>query len=150
MLRAIVTACALGCAVAAGAAVAETDPDNAVKYRQAVLQTMGANLTGIAMNVRGEVAFPDAVAVHAALVAEASPLLLPSFEQNTAGQGSAQTKAKDAIWDNWEEFAQMARDTEAAALELASIAESGDRSAIGRQLGAVGATCKACHDKYRD
>lgn len=150
MLRTLITACTVGCALLAGAAVADTDPDNAIKYRKAVLQPLGANLTGIAMNAKGEVAFPDAVPAHAQMVAAAAPLLLPAFEQNTAGEGSAQTKAKDAIWDDWDSFAELANDLEVAAAELASVADAGDMAAVGRQLGAVGGTCKACHDKFRE
>ena len=36
-----------------------------------------------------------------------------------------------------------------AVKELASVVEGGDRAAIAQQVGAVGQTCKACHDEYK-
>ncbi len=150
MRRAILAGCILAGTFVVGVADAETTPDNAIKYRQAVLQTLGAGLTGVSMNLKGEVTIPDAIPEHAAAVAAAAPLIAPAFEQDTAGQGSARTKAKSDIWASWDDFQQLAGDTEEAAMALADVAATGDNRAIGQQLQTLGASCKACHDKYRD
>lgn len=149
MPRTLVTACALGC-LAAGAAFAQAAPDDAIKYRQTIFETLGANLTGVVMNLKGEVAFPDAVAVHARTVAATAPLVIPAMEQNTAGEGSAATEALDKIWDNWDDFTSKAEDMQTAAVRLAELAEGGDMQALGAQVQELGGTCKACHDEYRD
>jgi cytochrome c556 len=39
--------------------------------------------------------------------------------------------------------------TAAELAKLAAVAKGGDLSAIKTQFGAVGASCKACHDAYR-
>ncbi len=150
MLRTLVVSCALGCAAMAGSAWAEAEPDNAIKYRQQVYATLGANLTAIVMNLKGEVAFPDAVPAHASVLADAAPLALAAMTQDTAGQGSARTQAKTEIWANWDEFTSLHEDMVAATVQLASAAETGDMAAVGQQVQVVGGTCKACHDKYRD
>jgi cytochrome c556 len=150
MSRTTALAGALAICLAAGAAFAQAEPDDAVKYRQTIFETLGANLTAVVMNLKGEVAFPDAVAVHARTVADAAPLMLPAMEQNTAGEGSAETEALDKIWDNWDDFTSKAEDMEAAALRLAELAQGDDMQAIGAQVQEVGGTCKSCHDEYRD
>ena len=38
----------------------------------------------------------------------------------------------------------------ARAKELITAAESGDKSAIGKALGALGKTCGNCHNKFRE
>ena len=34
--------------------------------------------------------------------------------------------------------------------ELVTAAESGDKKAIGKALGALGKTCGGCHNKFRE
>ncbi len=150
MLRTTALACALGVCLAGGVAFAQADPDNAIKYRQTVFETLGANLTAVVMNLKGEVEFPDAVAVHARTVADTAPLVLPAMEQNTAGEGSASTEALDKIWDEWDDFAEKSEAFETAAMELGEVADGGDMQAIGAQVQKVAETCKSCHDAYRD
>lgn len=148
-LSAAVGVCLAGC-LAGGVALAQAEPDNAIKYRQTVFETLGANLTAVVMNLRGEVAFPEAVAVHARTVADTAPLVLPAMEQNTAGEGSADTEALDEIWAEWDDFVAKSEAFEAAATELGQVAEGGDMQAIGAQVQKVAETCKSCHDAYRD
>ena len=58
------------------------------------------------------------------------------------------TRALPAIWENqadlgakWSALGEAAKGLQAAA--------GTDAAAIGAALGAVGGTCKACHDAYR-
>ncbi|NBB68947.1 MAG: cytochrome c [Alphaproteobacteria bacterium] len=150
MLRTTALAGALGVCLATGVAFAQAEPDNAIKYRQTIYETLGANLTAVVMNLKGEVSFPDAVGVHARTVADTAPLVLPAMEQDTAGRGSAETEALDKIWDNWDDFTAKAEDMQAAAVRLAELAQGDDMQAIGAQVQELGGTCKSCHDEYRD
>jgi len=149
MYRSFVLAGALGLGLAASAASA-ADPDKAIEYRQKIFETLGANLSAVAMNLKGEVAFADAVPVLARTVADTAPLMLPAMEQNTAGEGSRETDALDKIWDNWDDFASKAQAFEEAAMGLEEVAGSGDMQAIGGQVQKVAETCKSWHDEYRD
>ncbi|MFP4127162.1 MAG: c-type cytochrome [Alphaproteobacteria bacterium] len=150
MLRTTAFFCAAGACLASSVAFAQAEPDNAIKYRQTIYETLGANLTAVVMNLRGEVEFPDAVAAHARTIADTAPLVLPAMEQNTAGEGSAATEARDRIWDNWDDFTSKNRAFEEAAMRLGEAAEGGDMQAIGAEAQAVAETCKSCHDAYRD
>ncbi|MFW5680465.1 MAG: c-type cytochrome, partial [Pseudomonadota bacterium] len=153
-MQRLIKTCGLCTVLLVGAAVAapawaQAAPDKAIEYRQQVYKTLGANLTAIALNLRQEVSFAENIPAHADALAAVIPLVAGATEQNTAGQGSAQTEAKPEIWDEWDEFVELAEDSEAAVMELANVADSGDMQAIGAQLQATAASCKACHDRFR-
>lgn len=139
------------CAVLmAGPALAESDPDKAIEYRQQLYRSLGANLTGIVLNLRQEVAFPENVPIHAANLAAIMPLIKAATEQDTANQGSAKTQAKPEIWADWATFERLADAANVEAQKLAEVAASGDMAAIGAQVQATGGACKECHDRFRE
>jgi cytochrome c556 len=45
---------------------------------------------------------------------------------------------------------QMHTATDAELSKLVAVAKGGDLNAIKPQFGAAGASCKACHDAYRN
>jgi len=65
------------------------------------------------------------------------------------GSDKGKTRAKPAIWENPEDFAQKLANfrSEAAALSIA--AKSGDKAAAIEQFKKTGGACKACHDNYK-
>ena len=67
----------------------------------------------------------------------------------TPGSDKGKTRAKPAIWENPDDFAEKlaAFRTEAAA--LAAAAKTGDQAASTAQFKKTGGTCKACHDEYK-
>jgi cytochrome c556 len=63
-----------------------------------------------------------------------------------AGSGGGESRAKPEIWTDGAAFAKGLQDAQAAAVALQSVS---DEAAFGPALGALGASCKSCHDKYR-
>lgn len=92
----------------------------------------GADLAGAAAPAQSLNAFAKQV-----------PTLFP------AGSDKGETKAKAAIWSNEADFGVKAQAFEAETAKLVQAVASGDKSAVQKQFGAVGGTCKACHDTYR-
>ncbi len=148
-----ITAFALAGVVAAtslvGLAVAETAPDNAIKYRKAVMSAVGANMSALVMIAKGEVEHEEALAAHAQMLAETSELSLAAFRQNTDGQGREKTTAIAKVWSDWDGFEEGMETFTQEANKLASMAEAGDMSGLRGQIGAVGKACKDCHDDFR-
>lgn len=66
-----------------------------------------------------------------------------------SGQG-LQTAAGAAIWSNPADFKAKRADFAKASAGYAAIAAKGDVEAIKAATGAVGKTCKGCHETYRD
>ena len=90
----------------------------------------------------------DALGYHANGLAESAARAKAAFEQNTAGQGTEKTTAKDNIWDGPEFMEGMDAMAKATA-DLAAAVEANDMAAIGAAAQAVGGSCKSCHDKFR-
>jgi cytochrome c556 len=140
---ALVGALALG---TLGSAVfaAAMDPD--VRARQEAMGLVGSNVKKVAAMVKGEVDF-DAAAAQAAFatIAEKAETVPALFE--TRSNSDPEAEAKDAIWDNWEDFTTKAADLQAAA-EVGTLVDSPE--ALGASMETLGGACKACHSVYKD
>ena len=93
---------------------------------------------------------PDlqAVRTHSATVARLAPQVSRWFPAGT-GPDVGKTRAKPEIWQKPEDFAARARAFQGAAQKFDATAKGSDVAAIKASFGAVGKTCKACHDPYR-
>lgn len=63
-----------------------------------------------------------------------------------AGSGGGESRAKAEIWTDAAGFEKGMKDAHSAAVALQSVSEE---AAFAPALGALGSTCKSCHDKYR-
>lgn len=136
-------------ALVAGSAAAQAKPEDAIAYRQGVYKIMGWNFGPMAGMVQGKIPYDKVTfARHADNVAKVSPLALEGFGPGT--DAGASTKAKPEIWAKMDDFkTKMSKMNEETA-KLAAIAKTGSFDDIKKQFGATGASCKACHDDYRN
>lgn len=120
--------------------------DKDVMARMEVMKAIGDQVKVIGTMAKGERAF-DADAANAALaeLAVHSAQIAPLFE--TPAQ-DPKSEALPIIWEQWDDFAALAMDTEQTASALAGTITTEDdlRPALGR----IGGTCKACHSTYRE
>jgi cytochrome c556 len=65
------------------------------------------------------------------------------------GSDKGKTRAKPAIWENPEDFAQKLANFRSEAAALSVAAKSGDKAAAIEQFKKTGGACKACHDNYK-
>lgn len=140
---ALVGALALG-TLATAAFAAAMDPD--VRARQEAMGLVGSNVKKIALMVKGDVDF-DAAAAQAAFakIAEKAEMVPALFE--TKSNSDPEAEAKDAIWENWDDFT-----AKAGALQMAAEAGMGVDSpeALAAAMGPLSETCKACHSTYKE
>jgi cytochrome c556 len=134
------------------AAFAADEPGNVIKYRQAFMKANGAHITMIAAVAKGEVSWTDELAGHAHALHEQSKHLLRLFPE---GSGKDDTDVKSTalpvIWERWSEFEEAANAFEAESGKLVEAVESGDQTAIARQLGVLGKQgCGNCHETFRE
>ncbi|MCT4577090.1 cytochrome c [Donghicola sp.] len=120
--------------------------DKDVMARMEVMKAIGDQVKVIGTMAKGERAF-DADAANAALaeLAVHSAKIAPSFEKPAQDPKS---EALPIIWEQWDDFAALAADSETTASALAGTitSEADLRPALGRIAG----TCKACHSTYRE
>ena len=94
---------------------------------------------------------PDIAVIRAsaATIAGLAPKV-PSWFPAGTGPDVGKTEALPAIWEKPQDFAQKNREFLAAAKAFDAAAKTGDMAAIQARFGALGKTCKACHDPYRE
>lgn len=137
----VVALVALGSAALAHGGVRNED----VLARMEVMKTIGDQMKIIGAMAKGEAKF-DASAANDALteIAAQSAQIGPSFETRA---NDPKSEALPAIWQDWEDFAQLASATETTAEGLIGTVSA--QADLGLALGKLGGTCKACHSKYR-
>lgn len=122
-------------------------PEDAVKYRKATFTVMAAHFSRIGAMANGRVPFDAKVAAeNAALVETLSKLPWDAFGPGT---DKGDTRALPAIWTEQAQFKAGADKFQAEAARLNAAAKTGNLDAIKTAFGAVGQSCKACHDNYR-
>ncbi len=121
--------------------------EQAVKYRQNVMSTMGGLVGTSVGRLRDGFEFgPDLPTVAAALQAFAAdiPALFPE------GTDFGETKAKPEIWSDRQGFEDDAAEAASASESFAEAVKSGDKAMIMQSFKAVGDACKGCHKAYRE
>ncbi|TFH50707.1 MAG: cytochrome c [Lysobacterales bacterium] len=144
--RTIVT---IGSAIAltAGSALSvSADEGDAIKYRKSVMQVNSGNIGGAVAIIKGKVPYKDDLVVFAEGLNSNAMLVPNAFKQKTTG---GETQAKPEIWEDAADFQQKIKDFQAATADFLAAAKAGGPEAAGAKLGAVGDSCKGCHEKYR-
>jgi cytochrome c556 len=132
-----------------GGAAAQAKPEDAIAYRQGVYKIIGWNFGPMAAMVKGERPYDkEAFAKHAGNVAAVAPMALEGFGPGT--DKGANTKAKPEVWSKMDDFKSKMAKMNEEATKLAAVAKTGSFDDIKKQFGATGASCKACHDDYRN
>lgn len=140
---ALVAVLAIGTAATAAFAAAQ-DPD--VAARQEAMGLIGSNVKKIASMIKGETEFDAATAQgYFAAIAEKAEAVPSLFE--TQSNTDPEAEARDAIWENWDDFVEKAGALQAAAEAGASVDSA---EALAGAFGGVSDTCKACHMTYKD
>lgn len=122
-------------------------PEDAIKYRKAVMTLQGAHFGRIAAMAGGRVPWDAAVAAeNAAILETVTRLPLAGF---SPGSDKGDTRAKPEIWSDTAKFKTVGDKLNADAIKLSAAVKSGNMDAIKAAVGAVGGDCKSCHDDFR-
>jgi cytochrome c556 len=144
-----VTALSLLLAAAALPPGLAADPvEDAVDFRQGVMNVFSWNLTRMGSMVKGETPF-DAAAFkgYATDLAAASGMdVMQGFPDDSV---SDESDAKDEIWLNRDDFDAKYKALKEAAAKLSQVAAGGDEGAMREQFKETAGACKACHKEYK-
>ena len=122
--------------------------EDAVKYRQSAFFVLGQHFGRLGAMANGRVPFDAKMAQdNAAVVQALSTLPWAGFGPGTEGPTS---KAKPDIWVEKAKFDQGADKMVAEVAKLNAAAKMGNLDALKAAFGDTAATCKACHDSYRN
>ncbi|GAB6904495.1 putative Cytochrome c' [Desulfosarcina cetonica] len=134
--------------VVAGMAYAQFDkPQDAIKYRQAVMILLGHHFGKIGAALGG--ASEDKTIVQdARVVAMLAPLPWEAFL--VPGTDNGDTTMSSKVFEDTGTFKSDAAAFEKEAIKLDQVAAGGKMDALKVQFGAVAKTCKACHGNFRN
>ena len=129
--------------------VADAADEDVVEYRQSVMKLMDAHVDAITTVVRGQVAFTDHVAAHAASIEQLSTTIIDLFPAET-GPAALPTSALQEIWSDKAGFEAAALALQQAATNLSLAAQTGDHVAIATEFNNLRrGGCDACHTSFR-
>lgn len=127
-------------------APADTSPEDAKDYRQAVMSALGGHVGAISMHVRGLVEDEGSLAKHAEALATTATDLDRLFPE---GSNVGDSEALAAIWEDPDAFAEAVSNAKEATAAFSETADSGDTDAIRAAFREVGGACRGCHDDFR-
>ena len=127
---------------------AQVKPDVLVKQRQSAMVLQGKYFGPLNLMAQGKIPYNQQVVVrNAAFLDPLSRMAWDGFAESTKGEKSA---ALPAVWSDGAKFRQIAERFEAEASKLAQVAKGGDEASVRSQIQAVGKTCAACHEDFRE
>jgi cytochrome c556 len=131
-------------ALAVGGAAAAVIAADAFQDRHKAMETVGDAAKPLFDIARKSAPFDAAVVKsNATTIADNLKTASALFP---AGSGGGESRAKPEIWTDAAGFEKAMKDGQAAAAALQGVK---DETAFGPAVGALGASCKACHEKYR-
>ena len=141
----LISIAALGVSLPAAAQFAK--PEDAVKYRQAAMTMMNTHVGRLFRMANGRTPFDAKVAMENAEIAAAVSKW--QFSGFVEGSDVGKTQALPKIWSEMDKFKAAAMKSNEDIAKLDAAAKTGNVDAIKTAVGAVGQSCKACHDAYR-
>jgi cytochrome c556 len=132
-----------------GAAYAQfAKPEDAIKYRKAVMTIIVQHFGRMGAMVKGKVPYDqETFAGNAAVIEAVSVLPWEAFL--TPGSDKGKTAMKSSVLKNQGDFRKLAQEFEAEVAKLSAVARGGDVDAAKAQFGAVAQSCKSCHSKSK-
>jgi cytochrome c556 len=146
-IRPALAVAALGLLTALPAAAQWRNADAAIKYRQSAMALQGNHMGRLMAMANGQVPFDAKVASEQIeIIATLNKLQFAAFID---GSDKGNTRAKPEIWaekDKWNAAVAKSQDDIS---KLAAAGKTGNLDQIKAAGGAVGQSCKACHDAYQ-
>ncbi|OEY66010.1 c-type cytochrome [Marinobacter sp. X15-166B] len=131
---------------------AQMSAEDQITARQGAFQFAAWNMGKIkAQAVDGDVAYnqQQMLAAANAIAAVANSGLGALFGPGTGMDQSEGTRLKPEFFEQPDKAREVAIGFAQAATKLQEVAATGDQAALAAQFGAVGKSCKACHDAFR-
>jgi cytochrome c556 len=145
--KALFAAAAL--AVAAPSYAQFAKPEDAIRYRQSAFVLMGNHMGRIGFQLKQPSPNVQAIQASAATIEFASKLPYEAFVAGSENGGTPPTRAKAGLFKDSAKIKQLAETMQGEVVKLSAAAKSGNVDAIRTAFGAVGKSCKSCHDDYR-
>lgn len=126
-----------------------SDPATAVKERQAKFEEIGDAFKAIRGQLESDAPDMGTISEAAVTINQNSQSVASLFPAGSSVDDGLETEALATIWEKPEEFEAARLKLMDTSGELISAATDGNVDAVKAQVGAVGLSCKGCHDEFR-
>ena len=147
----------LGLSGIAGVSAAEPKPamnkkhaEAYAEYRQSVFHLLKSNMAPLGGMAKGAIEYDADVMQTNGMRIEQLAAMLTDYLQVDTSKFDVKTEARPVIWTQFDDVQDKISDLKTAAVNLQSVAQAGDKSQYKQAIGKVGASCKSCHDDYKD
>jgi len=122
--------------------------EGAVKYRQAIMKSVGGHASAIAEIAYGQVPHKEHLQAHVDGLSAVAKHVTTAFKAEVITEDPP-TAAKADIWQKWPEFEEKVADMEAAIAGIAEASTGGDLGAVAGSLDPLWDSCKGCHKAFK-
>jgi cytochrome c556 len=124
-------------------------PADVITARQKNYKQIGKAFKAISDNLKTA---PDVklIQANAPVIANLAPKVSTWFPAGTGKEAGVKTAALPAIWSQRAEFDADAKKFAEAAAAFDGVVKKGNIDEIKVSAGALGKTCKGCHDTFRE
>lgn len=133
----------------AAEATSEKQARTALKFRQSMFQLIRSNMGDLGAMAKGHKPFDAAVMEKNGMRLEQLSLMIGDYLALDTRKYKLDTEALDKVWVETDEFAEKIEALTTAAQNLQLAARAGDESKFRPAIGAVGKSCKGCHDSFK-
>lgn len=140
----------LTAANAATVATSEKQAEAAVEYRQSLYQLVKSNAAPMFGMAKGAIPFDAGVMKTNATRLEQLADMMADYLLVDTSKFDVETEAKPALFSNEKDVMAKIAKFKDAATGIKTAAMSGDEGSFGKAIGALGGTCKSCHDDYKE
>lgn len=130
-------------------AVALAAGPNIYKARHDNFEAMGRAMKGTGDSFKSGSPDIAVIRANAAILAASAPKVAGMFPKGTGVEGNPKSEALPAIWAKPADFAAANKRLVDATKAFQAAAAGGDMPAIQAAFGAVGGSCKSCHENFR-
>ena len=136
-------------AFGATAQITAEDAQSAVDTRQGLFQVLAFSNAPLGLMARGAEYDEEAALQAVDRVAMLAGMIPEVFIDNTSTHGDLETRALESIWQNKDEFDQMAMDLQNGAIAAKQILQEQGADGVRNAIREIGPKCGACHDRFR-
>lgn len=122
---------------------------NVYKARHQNFEAMGRAMKGTADQFKSGTPDVAVIKANAAILATAAPKVAGYFPKGTGVEGNSKSETLPAIWEKPADFAAANKRLVDAAKGFQAAAATGNLDQIKVAFGALGGSCKNCHDTFR-
>ncbi len=137
-----------GAVVVATCAIA-AKPADTIAARQANYKQIGKAMKGIGDELKKPEPSVPVIQASAKTIVGLAPHVLKWFPKGSGPESGVKTGALPVVWEKWPEFKVSAVNMLTASKALNAAAATGDLAKIKPAVGALGGTCKGCHDTFK-